>query len=391
MKYKGLFYFFSLLLATLPLTGCWDRTEINDLGIVLAAGIDKKEDKTVELSVQILIPRSVSLGGQGSGGENLTIVRSASGANIADATARLQLRLPRRLFFGHTKVFVFGEKLAKAGIRDQFDFLIRYPEIPTRAYMFVSKKDAKEMLSLTPPLEKYSGEVLREMSILKNNMNVTLKEMQQMFRDESEGANLPLIDTLPLESVQNKETVPSITGIAVFKKDKMVGLIEGKVASGIVWIKDKMKTTTITMEPSKTKGFMSAQLLQSHTELIPQIKEGEWIIHVKTVANFRLIQNGTDLVVSSKYTPKLEKEFERDIDNCIVMSVNQVQKKYKVDIFGFGEAFNRKYPKKWDKVKDRWNEFFPKIKIKTETKVYVRRKGMITWPGGVPEEEVKGK
>jgi spore germination protein KC len=35
----------------------------------------------------------------------------------------------------------------------------------------------------------------------------------------------------------------------------------------------------------------------------------------------------------------------------------------KVDIFGFAEAFERKYPKEWNKEKDRWNDIFPKVGV----------------------------
>lgn len=45
-----------LLLSSVLLTGCWDRTEINDLAIVLATGVDYK-DGQAQLTAQIFIPR----------------------------------------------------------------------------------------------------------------------------------------------------------------------------------------------------------------------------------------------------------------------------------------------------------------------------------------------
>ena len=35
---------FVLLILSLFLTGCWDRRELNELGITMALGIDKVED-----------------------------------------------------------------------------------------------------------------------------------------------------------------------------------------------------------------------------------------------------------------------------------------------------------------------------------------------------------
>ena len=43
--------------------------EINDLAIVTAAAIDKKENNQIELSIQVFIPKALSSGGgQGGGG-----------------------------------------------------------------------------------------------------------------------------------------------------------------------------------------------------------------------------------------------------------------------------------------------------------------------------------
>lgn len=56
-----------LLLSSILLSGCWDRTEINDLAIVLATGVDYK-DGQAQLTAQIFIPRKGS-GGSESGGQ----------------------------------------------------------------------------------------------------------------------------------------------------------------------------------------------------------------------------------------------------------------------------------------------------------------------------------
>ena len=49
---------FSICSSTLLLAGCWDRVEINNLGIVLAAGLDKTADDKFEISVQMAIPEA---------------------------------------------------------------------------------------------------------------------------------------------------------------------------------------------------------------------------------------------------------------------------------------------------------------------------------------------
>ncbi|HWO96477.1 MAG TPA: Ger(x)C family spore germination protein, partial [Bacillus sp. (in: firmicutes)] len=125
-------------------SGCWDRVELNDLAIVTAAAIDKKGENEIELSIQVFIPKTLSSGGGqggggGSGGGTMTLVTSKKGANLADALSKLQSEIPRKVFWGQCKVFIFGEKLAKEGIQEQMDFLLRHPQPRERAYMFVSE------------------------------------------------------------------------------------------------------------------------------------------------------------------------------------------------------------------------------------------------------------
>ena len=45
----------------------------------------------------------------------MTYTASQTGKNIADALSKLQGKLPREIFWGQCKVFIFGEELAKKG------------------------------------------------------------------------------------------------------------------------------------------------------------------------------------------------------------------------------------------------------------------------------------
>lgn len=106
------------------LNGCWDRTEINDLAIVLATGVDYKDDK-VELTAQIFIPRKGGGGDSTSGGgspSGVTLIRTAEGRTIAESLNRLQRKVARNMFWGHCEVIVLSEAAGKHGIREYIDF-----------------------------------------------------------------------------------------------------------------------------------------------------------------------------------------------------------------------------------------------------------------------------
>ncbi|MFM1651899.1 Ger(x)C family spore germination protein [Brevibacillus sp. B_LB10_24] len=381
----------------LLLTGCWDRREVNDLAIVTAAGVDKKTGKTIELSVQVYIPKAAGAGpsgmggGGGSGTAPQTLVRSAVGVTIAEAMAKLQEQIPRKIFWGHNDVFIIDEKLAKEGIRPYIDFLLRHPQTRERAFVFISKETSREILSLNPPLEKNIADVLRELAKFQIGMKVTIKDLAQMLAGNTRAAAAPRIIMLsPEEGEDEKKTIAYEKGSAIFKKDKLVGFLDDKLTRGVLWLRNEIKSTTITIAPKEAKGFVSMQLLRSTAEIIPKIKDDEWSITVKLETEDDIVQNTTNLDTSNpKVTRLLAKHMEEDIKNRVKMVLAQVQKKMKADIFGFGEAFHRKYPKEWDEVKDRWDEVFPKVKVNIRVKVWVRRPGLVTEQADMPKKEVK--
>ncbi|GAA3318607.1 Ger(x)C family spore germination C-terminal domain-containing protein [Ectobacillus funiculus] len=62
-----------------------------------------------------------------------------------------------------------------------------------------------------------------------------------------------------------------------------------------------------------------------------------------------------------------------------------------VDAFGFADAFHRKYPKQWNKVKDHWDDVLPQVDVNVDIKTRVKRPGLSTTPAGLRENEVEEK
>lgn len=367
-----LFLFFFLYMSPCLLTGCWDRVELNDVALIRGIGLDQKEDNRIEVTVEIAIPQMQS-GGEGGGDQ--TMIRTGQGFTIADALEHLKEKIPRKIFWGHSEVIVIGEKLAEEGIRDKIDFFIRHPEPRLRSYVFVTKGEAKDVIALHPPLEKSSSEVLRELAVSQVLMNVTLIELLQMLKGDA--AALPMIDRLPPEEGQDPlQTIAYIKRTAVFKQDKMIDSIDDKVTRGVLWLRDEIKEANITVKPEGANGYISMTLIQARTELIPKIKDGQWKITVKTMTEDAVILNESNLKLEDpKNTKSLEKALEKEIEGRLKVTIDQVQKKMKTDIFGFTHAFEQRYPQKWNKAKDDWEEIFPEVEVAFDIQARVLRMG----------------
>ncbi|MFC4184102.1 Ger(x)C family spore germination protein [Saccharococcus thermophilus] len=297
------------------LSGCWDRKEVNDLALIVGLGIDQTKDGKIMLTVELIVPKAVGGGGQmigggdGGGGAE-TIVRSGTGTTVADAISNLQEKLPRRIFWGHTEVIVFGEKAARAGIRQHLDFLGRNPQARLRANVLVSKGTAKSVLELSPLIEQSSAEVLRELSESQLLLRVTVKDALQMLSGDAGAAALPMVKILPPEKgKQELQTIAFIQRTAIFKKDKMVGDINDKLTRGVLWLRNEIKQANVTITPKGEKGNVTATLIRAHTEFIPKYQKGKWKMIVKATAEDDIILNGTKWnLMNPKYTKMIEKE-----------------------------------------------------------------------------------
>ena len=284
----------SICVSILFLSGCWDRVEVNNLAIVTGTAIDKSDDNQIELSIQIFVPKSVGSGGGQAGaseGGKMTSTASQTGENMADALSKLQGKLPRKIFWGQCKVFIFGEDLAKQGIQEQMDFLLRDPEPRGRAYVYVSEGKAKKILQLAPNLERYSAEVSREISNNRIGLQVTIQDIDEMLTDSANAAALPYVK---IKAQQQSEGKPikyvHIDGTAIFHKDQMVGTLTESETRGILWLRNEIKGYTVNVTVEDAEGLVSLNPVSARVDLIPQIHDEKWKMTVNIATEGAIIK-----------------------------------------------------------------------------------------------------
>lgn len=389
-----------LLLPLCLLAGCWDRNEINEMAIVMGTALDKQDEENIELSVQIIIPQSIAMGSQemgsqqGGQGMKNTLIVSSSGKTIYDAAAKVQEHLPRRLFWGHNRILVIGEELAKHPFSHHIDFFIRHPQPRLRTKLFVSKGKAKDILAVMPPLETTSSKAAQVMSRLRFGLQVTIMDYLRMDHSESKAAALPWLEITPSDPNVG-ETEPEnlwISGSAIIKNGQLVGIIDDETTRGLLWILDEIKMAEVTFEPRDAQGKLSVQIIRSRTRLIPELRNGKWRMIVQVDTHDDIVENQSNLDLEDPRTiDELEQDVERAIAQRIRQAVEQVQKNMKADCFGFANVIYQKYPKEWQQIKDRWETVFPDIDVDIRVTAKIKRYGMATHSQGISDEEVKRK
>ncbi|MBP3039689.1 Ger(x)C family spore germination protein [Bacillaceae bacterium Marseille-Q3522] len=373
-----------IISSCLLLTGCWDRKEVNDIGLVLGVAIDKSEDNQIELTLQILIPRTAGSGQQGASGGGgsqspMFSVKSVIGENIADAASKLEGKYSRTIFWGHCTMYIIGEELAKEeGIRKQLDFLLRHPEPRGRAYLYISKGKAANFLEKPPSLEPYTGEGLRKLSEKHIGIDTTLKDVSQMLSSDAKAGQMPFMNTQPEKEGEEGKQVITITETAILKNDKMVGYVDEYTTRGLLWLRNEGEVKAITVKLDKDQSVSIDPIRQS-IKLVPAIENGKWKITGKISLDGNAIQNeATFDMMDPEIIKKVEKEAEKRIKQRINQTLNQIQKEMKVDVFGFAETFHRRFPRQWENVKNHWDDIFPEVEVTLDVNVKIRRSGLST-------------
>lgn len=155
---------FLLLLALLTgfLAGCWSREELNELAIVLAAGVDWTADGRVLLTAQIARTGAFASGGEGGGGkEPASWVVSAEGRTLEEAERYLAMRVPRDIYWGHRIVLVFGEAMAQKGIGLATNFWQRGRQPEVIMQVMVTQGEARDVIQTSSELAKTSGQAVQ--------------------------------------------------------------------------------------------------------------------------------------------------------------------------------------------------------------------------------------
>ncbi|WP_405152383.1 Ger(x)C family spore germination protein [Paenibacillus sp. FSL K6-0108] len=376
--------------ALLPLTGCWDREEVNGLAIVTSAGFDRMKDGAIEMTLEIAAPQqkesSKTQSGDRKEQKGKTIIHSAVGETAGDAQGRLQMMLPRKIYWGQLQVLIVGEALARDGFREQLDYLVRHDEIRLRVAPFVTRGKARDFFELPYLLEQTRADFLQRESARVFQKPITISQLVQRFSSDQQSAILPFVDSS--KEGGGSEGVPYIKGYAVFNQGKMVGTMTGNSYFGMRLTMNQLKRDVQTVNVGgESPSHVTLTTIRSNCRLLPSRKEGEWQMNIHISSGLSMIQNTTRLPMSEpKHIHKVEAAMAEHIRENVEQTVAELQR-MRADIFGFGEAINRQNPREWSKLKPRWDNFFPRMKVNVAVDINVRRIGMNSAPAGLPPEE----
>ncbi|OMF39168.1 MULTISPECIES: Ger(x)C family spore germination protein [Paenibacillus] len=380
-----------LFIAGLLLTGCVDRTELNELGITTATGIDGHKGDWIN-TYQIIIPSAMTTGSGGSStGASQSAVHTFTthGKTLRETVTKSSLEYPRKLYFAQNNIIVIGKKAAEQGLEEIIDIYLRNLDSRETVKIFIANGEARDFLKKLVPPEKIPGQALE--NIIEKNSKlgsiypaVSMFEFISKISSDSGAAGVPEIslegsEPEKLDSVDVfKETSAKgklkLSGLSIFQKDKRVGFLNEKESIGVSWLNNQIKNTTISyVDGNATAAFL---IRKAKVKITPIKDLNHYSLKVDVKATGDLLSASSQREMKNMQSID---QLQEQAAETIKLQINEgwrALKQKNIDLIGIGNKIHRKYPKDWKKIKETWPRELANMDIQINVKMMLARPGL---------------
>lgn len=424
--FLSLFFLFSL-------SGCYDLSEPNDIAYIVALGIDETDETGIyEFTVQFAKTKEISGGSSMEGGKSGSEITELITIKAPTAYAALNIAnhvVSKRFTLSHAKLFVFSEVIAKKGVRNLSDIIGRNSDIRPNIYLAVSHGKAKDYLDSVKPMvevnpvsyyrllfeSQYGGFIPKNMTqefytridsvthspvlpltgvnqINKGQEKDEKKEDKQKKQEENinnkrdtkiknihnKGFEFHLPEYIAGQTDVDKENASEVMGMAVFKKDRMVGTmsgIESEIYNILTGQFQNSYTTFYTKESPDNPVTVFMEQSKNPKIKIDLLKENP-VISIKVYLDASLVSESATQPIDEKIT-SFEQQAEESLKIAAEEFLTRTTEEFASDIIGFGDYAKRSFLDYQTFLNYNWEEKYPDSEFTIDMNFNLRRVGFI--------------
>lgn len=374
-KYKKPICIFVLVTLLLNITGCTAYIEINDLPLVLGIAVDKSDNGKYLLTVEVFKPQQASKEKENKINTELLQVE---GLTIFDGIRDLGVKLGKRAYWTHLKVLIISKDIAKEGMAPILDLFDRNAHIRKEFPVVISDDDTAYNIfyagkkKISEPISSFINNTIKNVDKVSKYDYIKFYELMEDMSYEGKSAVLPLFS---MNSMITEKKQP-IYGVVVFKKDKMVGVLNENESKTLRLLKNKEKGGLLVVQWVEDNELqkVTIEVFRSKVKLEPFHNNKEFNVDIKitTKAEIAEIMNYKVDVLSSKGREKLKKETEKKIITDIEKLMFKLQNSLKSDAIGIGKRFKEKYSKALKEYEEDWPNIFEAMKFNVNVDVKLK-------------------
>lgn len=396
MKARSLPILVTLLLCSaIVSSGCWDRREIEDLGIAIGMSVDQaiqkkrtsEEEKQIvhkhktimpiSVTYQIVNPKIIGGTSKGNPSNQKPYINITSSGDTAFQVAReTATRIGRPPFFMHLKIIILGDQVSrKINLAQLLNMNLRDTEMRRTVHLTIAEGNGREILEA-----KTKNEDLPSFELLSliDNLSKSIHIAQPIsIGTVSEQLSADSSFCVPRVVLHQKEM--KLAGAAVIsgKTGKMLGWIGEEETTGLNLVQGTGKSEEghkggiIEAVIKGSRDPFSYEIGKIRSKIIPIVKNGQLSFRVDIKVEGRL---GEDWALNENafekdYLDRVNAAVKTRIEQIVNNTLKKTQKDFRVDVAGFGKQLHIHYPKEWKKRKENWDEVFSRIPVSLDVTV----------------------
>ncbi|WP_248757366.1 Ger(x)C family spore germination protein [Paenibacillus sp. ATY16] len=346
-----------LWLATMIITGCWNRAELPEKAFVLGAAIDQIKSDKIKLAVQIYKPGQKA-GAQGGKQAEPYVNIETKSESVFDAVRDITLHLGRKAQWSHIRVIIIDDETAgKTPLLSLLDEFYRDHETRMSTKVVISKGNASKYLEIKPLIEQTVTHQMKRMQEIGLRESgkvpaVSLLQLAQALKSQVPDIILPY-------AIERKEGV-ILPGAAMIKDGKMIGTLTGNQTENILMLTNQFKHGALRLpcERSDNNKKPKVEAVETHntrTKITPVLNPDKLKVNVKVL----IIGNISELKCSRldkredeiHFQQRLKEEMEKQL-----METIRFTQERQIDVIGLGNTLYRNHTKVWKEWKETWRE-----------------------------------
>lgn len=375
----------SIALATalalvLLLGGCWDKQELDKLSIVTGLGIDAGESEgEIDLCLQV---GNIKKEGGDKGKEKSQPAGSvkmlhATDRSVSSAIESLRYSNTREIFLHHNKVVLFGEEQAKRGIETYLDFFMRDFGSRMEIWIIVAEGRTDEVLAAEAGQEPISAMGLQQLIVSETGRSDTLDFNMLHFANRllsgSTGPVAPIVKVVG----EKEQARLELAGMAVFRKDTMVGRLNRSQAEGYAWVMGRNEKGIVNIDNGQDRCTL--RVIHSRCRIRPVVEASGMVsvtVEIEAELSIQELQgyeNAAPKQMVEQLVQEAAKQIEEQVHDCF-----ETSRLLNSDILGIGEEIHCRHPKQWEQLSQNWDRIYPTLNFGTQIGVRLDDTGKMT-------------
>ena len=369
-----------ILVITMILSGCGDQRILEKLGFTQTTSYDlapddeqstSTEDQSKKkLIISVSIPRPDT-----DGGNKSREVLTATAYTSKEGKIKLSRQTELMVVSGQLRNALFGISLAKQGIWEHIDTLVRDTSISPRVKVTIVNGSAHELLAKDYPRHPRTGQYLDRMLEKEAGSQtipeITLYQFTKDYLDDGIDPVAPII--------KKTEEHIQLDGIALFQEDRYVTKIAPDQALTFAFLRGNFKQGEMSIDLSDVgrndEHIMFSSMISQRSV---KIKTGSGSNQYRADINIKITGSVQEYIGErSLDQDKDRKILENLIAEYIKLKAEEMvamMQKNQVDSIGLGKHVRKTLGyERWKKLD--WRNVYQNIEVKCNVKIHIKDYG----------------